>query len=370
MGFQQRKRARELGLNIGDFPPGPSNAISDVPGVLVGHTTLIHGKGKLVPGKGPVRTGATAILPHKDNLFTEPVVGTVHIINGFGKAVGLAQLLELGRIETPILLTSTLNVGLVEDAVTQYVIEQNPEAGVSGSTPNPIVAECHDGYLNDAQGRHVHKEHIFQAIRSATAKIEEGCVGAGTGMMAFGYKSGIGTASRELPDKHGGFTIGGLVVPNCGRKGDLIIKGIPITQILDELQQPSPTSLLTSEGGSIIVILATNAPLTSRQLTRIARRAVIGIGRTGSVVSHGSGDFVIAFSTAYRDQTNKQDLVVRRTQLLDRRLTPFFGAAIEVTEEAILNALCMATRMIGRDNNIAEPLPLEKINRTQKNHRK
>ena len=361
MASQQRKRARELGLDIGDLPPGPSNAISDVPGVLVGHTTLVHGKGKLVPGKGPVRTGATAILAHNENLFTEPVVGTVHIINGFGKAAGLAQLLELGRIETPILLTSTLNVGLVEDAVTQYVIEQNPEAGVSEPTPNPIVAECHDGYLNDAQGRHVHKEHIFQAIRSATAKVEEGCVGAGTGMMAFGYKSGIGTASRELPDKHGGFIIGCLVVPNCGRKGDLIIKGIPITQILDEPQQPITTPHSTPDGGSIIVILATNAPLTSRQLQRVARRAVIGIGRTGSVVSHGSGDFVIAFSTAYRDQTNKQDLVVRRPQLLDRMLTPLFGAAIEVTEEAILNGLCMATRMVGRDNHVAESLPLESI---------
>lgn len=358
---QRRKRARVLGLDIGTLSPGPANAISDVPGVLVGHVTLIHGKGKLVSGKGPVRTGATAILPHNENLFTAPVVGTVHVINGFGKAAGLAQLLELGRIETPILLTSTLNVGLVEDAVTQYVIEQNPEAGVSGPTPNPIVAECHDGYLNDAQGRHVHKEHIFQAIRSASAKIEEGCVGAGTGMMAFGYKSGIGTASRKLPDKHGGFTIGALVVPNCGRKGDLIMKGIPITRILDEAQQSTTTPLPTPEGGSIIVTLATNAPLTSRQLARIARRAVIGIGRTGSVVSHGSGDFVIAFSTAYRDQTGKQDLVVRRTQLLDRKLTPFFGAAIEATEEAILNALCMATCMVGRDNHVAESLPLVSI---------
>lgn len=363
MESQQRKRARELGLDIGVLPPGPLNAISDVPGVLVGHSTLIHGEGKLVPGKGPVRTGATAILPHGENLFTEPVVGTVHIINGFGKAAGLAQLLELGRIETPILLTSTLNVGLVEDAVTQYVIEQNPEAGVSGPTPNPIVAECHDGYLNDAQGRHVRKEHIFEAIHSATATTEEGCVGAGTGMMAFGYKSGIGTASRELPDKLGGFTIGGLVVPNCGRKGDLIINGMPITQILGESSTtPNPP---IREGGSIIVILATNAPLTSRQLARVARRAVIGIGRTGSVVSHGSGDFVIAFSTAYRDRTSKQDLVVRRTQLLDRKLTSLFGAVIEVTEEAILNALCMATKMVGRDNHVAEPLPLGNI-RNQK----
>lgn len=355
------KRAREIGLQIGSLTPGPSNAITDIPGVLVGHTTLIRGKGKLVPSQGPIRTGVTAILPHGRNLYKDPVVGTVHIINGFGKAVGLAQLLELGRIETPIVLTSTLNVGLVEDAVTQYMIAQNPLAGISKPTPNPVVAECHDGYLNDAQGRHVRKQHVFDAIQSADSQVIEGCVGAGTGMMAFGYKSGIGTASRVLSDTQGGYLVGGLVLPNCGRRGDLILNGYPISKVLGEQVESDPHPYTHAENGSIIVIIGTDAPLTSRQLLRIARRGVIGIGRTGSVVSHGSGDFVIAFSTAKHKPSRDQALVLQREQLQDRNLTPLFRATIEVTEEAIINALTMATPMVGRDGHEAEVLPLDKI---------
>jgi D-aminopeptidase len=360
MSLSKRKRARDLGITIGLLSPGEANSITDVPGVLVGHTTLIEGEGKLVPGKGPIRTGVTAILPHGGNLFAEPVVGAVHIINGYGKAVGLAQLMELGRIETPILLTSTLNVGIVEDAVTQYVIEQNPQVGISKTTPNPLVAECHDGFLNDAQGRHVGQQHVFEAIKKASTIVKEGCVGAGTGMMAYGYKSGIGTSSRMLPEKQGGYTISCLVVPNCGRKGSLILDGTPITQLLN--QPPHDTQdPVTSEGGSIVIVLAINAPLSSRQLIRIARRAVIGIGRTGSVVSHGSGDFVIAFSTAYKERQEAQSPVVNRTQLRDRLLTPFFGAVVEATEEAILNALFMAQTLTGRDNHVGEALPVDKI---------
>ncbi len=356
----KRKRAREIGLEIGSIPPGVGNSITDVPGVLVGHTTLIEGEGKLIPGKGPIRTGVTAILPHDGNLFTESVVGAVHIINGFGKAVGLAQLMELGRIETPILLTSTLNVGIVEDAVTEYMIEQNPQAGISKTTPNPIVAECHDGYLNDAQGRHVRKSHVFAAIQNVTADVQEGCVGVGTGMMAFGYKSGVGTASRVLPKKQGGYYIGSFAVPNCGRKGDLILNGTPINKLLKESPKLSPDPAY-SEGGSIVVVIATNAPLSSRQLSRMARRAVIGIGRTGSVVSHGSGDFVIAFSTAYRENSEISSLTIERTQLQEKWLTAYFGAVVEATEEAIVNALCMATPMTGRDNFTAEALPIDII---------
>ena len=360
MSLGKRKRAREIGLDIGSIPPGPNNSITDVSGVLVGHSTIIGGKGKLIPGKGPIRTGATAIRPHAGNLFSESVVGAVHIINGFGKAVGLAQLMELGRIETPILLTSTLNVGIVEDAVTQYVVEQNPESGITKTTPNPIVAECHDGYLNDAQGRHVQKSHVFEAIQSASSKVEEGCVGAGTGMMAYGYKSGIGTASRVLPEKQGGYIVGSLAIPNCGRKGDLILNGSPITKLLGQTSNPVNDSPRI-EGGSIVVIIATNAPLSSRQLGRLARRAVIGIGRTGSVVSHGSGDFVIAFSTAYRELVNTSDVTFKRTQLRDGLLTAYFGAVVEATEEAIVNALCMATHMRGRDNHVGEPLPIDEL---------
>ncbi|MFX1565181.1 MAG: P1 family peptidase [Promethearchaeota archaeon] len=356
---KERQRARELGLIIGSMPPGPHNTIADVPEVLVGHATIIEGEGKLVPGQGPIRTGVTAILPHGGNLFLEPVVGAVHIINGFGKAVGLAQLMELGRIETPILITSTLNVGIVEDAVTQYVIEQNPQTGISQSTPNPLVAECHDGFLNDAQGRHVRSPHVFSAIKGASNQVEEGCIGAGTGMMAYGFKSGIGSASRVLPEKQGGYTLGCLVVPNCGREGDLILNGTPITRILNNPH--STPSFPRSEGGSIIIVIATDAPLSSRQLTRIARRGVIGIGRTGSIVSHGSGDFVIAFSTAYQEKEEAKPLVVDRRQLRETYLTPFFGAVVETTEEAILNALFMATTMTGRDNHVGNALPISKV---------
>lgn len=358
----KRQRVRELGLVIGSGICGSQNSITDVPDVLVGHATLIRGKGKLVPGRGPVRTGATAILPHGGNLFEEPVIATVHVINGFGKAVGLAQLQELGRLETPILLTSTMNVGLVEDAVTQYVTEQNPKAGITVPTPNPIVAECHDGFLNDAQGRHVRRQHVFAAINDACSIVVEGCVGAGTGLTAFGYKSGIGTASRILPAKSGGYTIGCLVTPNFGRRGSLIMGGVPIGQLLGDADTvPAAATSMHLGGGSIVVVLATNAPLTSRQLARIARRAVIGIGRTGSIVSHGSGDFVIAFSNAHSEHRSSSDLTIQREQLRDHRLTPIFSAAIEVTEEAILNGLCMATSMVGRDNHVAKALPLDDV---------
>ncbi|MFX0113342.1 MAG: P1 family peptidase [Candidatus Hodarchaeota archaeon] len=355
----KRHRLRELGISIGFGTPGLQNKLTDVSGVLVGHTTLIQGHGKLIPGEGPIRTGVTAILPHDGNLYEGSVVAAVHVINGFGKATGLAQLQELGRVETPILITNTLNVGLVQDAVTQYMIEENPAAGISTSTPNPIVGECHDGYLNDAQGRHVRQKHVYDAIRTAGKAVIEGCVGAGTGMIAYGCKSGVGTASRCLPKKDGGYMVGCLTVPNCGRGGDLIIAGTLVRRLFAALApsiRPKPPA---SEGGSIIVILATDAPLSSRQLARIARRATIGIGRTGSVISHGSGDFVIAFSTAYQEVRSSAPLTVQREQLRDRYLTPLFAAAVEATEEAILNALCMATSMAGRDDHIVEALPLD-----------
>ncbi|MFX1562660.1 MAG: P1 family peptidase [Promethearchaeota archaeon] len=369
--MMKRQRVRDLGLVIGSGTCGPQNSITDVSDVLVGHSTLIRGKGNLIPGKGPIRTGVTAILPHRGNLYEESVIGTVHVINGFGKAVGLAQLLELGRLETPILLTSTMNVGLVEDAVTQYVVEQNPMAGISSPTPNPIVAECHDGFLNDAQGRHVRRQHVFAAINEASSVVVEGCVGAGTGLMALGYKSGIGTASRILPEKSGGYTIGCLVTPNFGRRGSLIMGGVPVGQLLEKAELMSAEASSSHlDGGSIVVVLATNAPLSSRQLGRIARRAVIGIGHTGSFVSHGSGDFVIAFSNAHHEFRSSSDSVIHREQLRDHLLTPFFSAAVEVTEEAILNGLCMATSMTGRDDHFVEALPLEEVHQLLNAHLK
>ncbi len=351
-----RKRFRELGLTISIGKLGPKNMITDVPGVLVGHDTLIQGDGDLKPGEGPIRTGITTILPHNQNLYKNPVVGTIHVINGFGKATGIAQIQEVGLIDSPISITSTMNVGKVYDALIEYITQQNPDAGISSHTPNPVVLECHDGYLNDSQGRHVHKKHVFRALNNSTDFVKEGCVGAGTGMMTFGYKSGIGTASRLLPEKHGSYLLGCLTVPNYGRRGDLIIRGQPIGKILlEQANGHHKQGDNISDGGSIVVVLATNAPLSSRQLTRIAKRAVIGIGNTGSIVSHGSGDFVIAFTT----QTES-------SRLKDSQLTPFFAATIEAIEESIFNSLCMATPMIGRDNRRAPALPLDSVTKLLK----
>lgn len=355
-----RSRVRDIGLVVGSGSPGPLNAVSDVPGVVVGHTTLIEGDGDLVPGSGPVRTGVTAVLPHEGNLYTSPVVAAAHVINGFGKAVGLAQMMELGLLESPILITNTLNVGRVWDAAVDFLIEQNPRSGITSPTPNPVVLECHDGFLNDAQGRHVNAEHVFAAIRNARRDAAEGCVGAGTGMTAFGYKSGVGTSSRVLPRRYGGYTVGCLVVPNYGRRGDLIMGGIPIGRLL-EVSDAAVREQPRSEDGSIIVIIGTDAPLSSRQLGRIAKRSVVAIGRTGSVVSHGSGDFVVAFSTAHRRPSTESERSFHKEQLHDRRLTPLFGATVEATEEAILNALCLATSMTGRDGNFAPELPLKRV---------
>ncbi|MBC7261721.1 MAG: P1 family peptidase, partial [Chloroflexi bacterium] len=214
---QKRPRARELGIVVGELPTGTWNAITDVEGVLVGHCTLISGHGPLVPGKGPVRTGVTAVLPHGGNIFRDKVAASAHVINGFGKCMGLPQVLELGTLETPVLLTNTLNVGIVADACIQWSLEQNPDIGIATSTVNPVVGECNDGFLNDIQGRHVRAEHVFAALNSAASgPVEEGAVGAGTGMSAFGFKAGVGTASRKLPAAWGAFTVGVLLVANFG----------------------------------------------------------------------------------------------------------------------------------------------------------
>ena len=223
-----RPRARDLGIIIGELSPGPQNSITDVEGVLVGHCTLIKGRGKLIPGKGPIRTGVTVILPHKGNLFKEKVRAACYVINGFGKPIGLIQLNELGIIETPIALTNTLNVGLVTDALIEYMLEQNEDIGVTTGSVNPVVLECNDSYLNDIRGRHVKKEHVFEAIRKASANVEEGCVGAGTGMCSFDWKSGIGTSSRKIPNRYGGYCVGVLVLSNFGRMENLRINGVPV----------------------------------------------------------------------------------------------------------------------------------------------
>ncbi|MCG3222130.1 MAG: P1 family peptidase, partial [Candidatus Heimdallarchaeota archaeon] len=281
---EERFRLRELGLKVGDLEIGKLNSIADVPGVKVGHHTIIEGEGVLTPGKGPIRTGVTVILPHQGNIFREKVVASSFVMNGFGKTIGLPQIQELGTIESIIALTGTLNIPKVADALIDYHLEKNPDIGIKTSTINIVVGECNDSYLNDIQGRHVRKEHVFEAIKNASSNVEEGAVGAGTGMVSFGYKSGIGTSSRKIVLDDEEFFIGVLVLSNFGHKKDLTILGQKYHQEHESIDSES------KEKGSIMVIVATNAPMNSRQLQRIAKRAPLGISRTGSFVSWGSGD--------------------------------------------------------------------------------
>lgn len=356
-----RPRARELGLLVGELPPGPHNAITDVAGVRVGHTTLIVGDGPLRPGQGPVRTGVTVILPHADNLFRQKVPGAVHTINGFGKICGFEEVRELGVIEAPLALTNTLNVGLVADALVQHAIRQSPDIGVRTNSVNVVVGECNDGYLNDMQGRHVRAEHVWAAIDAAVSgPVPEGAVGAGTGTSCFGWKGGVGTASRLAPVDAGGFTVGALVQSNFGRPRDLMVLGTPLGRYL---QPPGGMQQPIQEKGSIMIVLATDAPLDARQLQRACVRAAVGLARAGSHHMHGSGDFVIAFSTAYRIEHEPASLTTSRAVLVDERraMAELFPAVAECVEEAILDSLCCAETMAGRDGNTRYALPVEEV---------
>jgi D-aminopeptidase len=348
----KRQRVRERGISPGGIPPGPQNAITDVAGVRVGHVTLVEGE-----GLHAVRTGVTAILPHEGSLYQQKVMAAVHTVNGYGKAIGFEQVRELGQIESPIALTNTASVGLVADALIAWTFEHNPKA----RSVNVVVGECNDGYLNDIRGQHVRREHVWQAIAAAApGPVAEGNVGAGTGMVCFGFKGGVGTASRQLDADRGGFTVGALVVANFGQRPLLRMDGLPVGRHLADWEGES---VVSKEDGSIVMVVATDAPLTSRQLLRVAKRAGLGLARTGTGGSHGSGDFVIAFSTA-----NRSPLVTRsRTRKIEalaetgETLNPVFLATIEAVEEAILNALCTAETMTGRDGHIVYALPLDAV---------
>ena len=355
----RRPRARDLGVEIGFLETGPLNAITDVPGVKVGHVSLIEGEGDLEVGRGPVRTGVTAIVPHGGNVFTEKVCAAVHVINAFGKSLGLPQVAELGNIETPILLTSTLSVWNVANAVIDYVSAQNPQV----YSFNPVVGECNDGAFNDAIGRHVRREHVFEALDKASeANCEEGNVGAGVGMTGFGWKAGIGTASRRVAIEDGDFTVGALVLTNTGSERELRIDGIPVGRELTP-DTEGPTL------GSIMIVIATDAPLSARQLGRIARRGGFGLARTGGTAGHGSGDFVIAFTNGNRIspsgvQTSRPDAFVPEPQL-----SAFFTAAIDSVEEAIVNSMLRADTLVGRDGNRRMGIPIDRLQEIISRHR-
>jgi D-aminopeptidase len=361
--MNDRPRAREIGLRVGILPPGPLNAITDVPGVLVGQTTVIRGDA--------VRTGITAILPHGENLFREKVPAAIHVGNGFGKLMGSTQVNELGEIETPILLTNTLNVAKVADGLIDWMLALPGNEDVR--SVNPVVGETNDGYLNDIRGRHLGREEVFSAIRGAVAgPVAEGSVGAGTGTVAFGFKGGIGTSSRRLPaalGSPGGFTVGVLVQSNYG--GVLTIGGAPVGQELGQyyLREVVESGRISHDqrmasredpNGSIMIVVATDVPLDHRQLRRLAERAMSGLARTGSSGSNGSGDYVIAFSTA-RENRIRSSEQVRSVRLLGNEpLSPLFQSVIEATEEAVYNSLFRATSVTGRSGNRAEALPLDR----------
>lgn len=345
-------RVRELGLQgFWRLAPGTHNAITDVAGVRAGHATVWFGEGRMVPGKGPARTGVTVILPHGGDLYRNKVAAAVYTINGYGKACGFEQVRELGEIETPIALTNTLNVWRVADALVDYTLRANPMIGIDmhTGTINPVVGECNDGYLNDIQGRHVTATHVFAALETASADaVAEGAVGAGTGTTCYGWKGGIGTASRVTPDTTGSFTVGALVQTNFGVPEDLRFAGVHVGQ---SLCPPQPSEL---ERGSVMVVLATDAPLDARQLHRLCVRAGAGLARTGTTIGHGSGDFVIAFSTTQRASKHPD---IDEAQAM----SGLFLAVVESVEEAVLNSLCAAETVVGRDGHIRHALPVSLI---------
>jgi D-aminopeptidase len=338
-----RRRLRQLGYAVGRFPTGERNALVDVPGVTVGHRTLVEGD--------RLRTGVTAILPHGGNLYTEKVLGACHTINGYGKAAGLSQLAELGTIESPLLLTSTLSVGPVWEGGLRHVLDANPEAAVDRDTVNVIVGECFDGWLSDARALAVRPEHALEAIAAAAAdEVGEGAVGAGTGTSCFGYKAGIGGASRQTA----AHVLGCLVCANYGARRDLHLLVGPVELEAAVAEPPAA-------GGSIVIVLGTDAPLTERQLRRLAARATFGLGRTGGFGANASGEYALAFSTAQRvpHRADRDELVLRVLPDESLAMRELFEATAEVVQEAVLNSLCAAEAMEGRDGNRVEALPYE-----------
>ncbi len=353
-------RARQLGIRIGRYTPGRYNAITDVPGVRVGHTTLVSGKGPLRVGKGPVRTGVTAILPNRGNIFLERIVGSGFILNGAGEVSGLTQVNEWGLIETPILLTNTLSVGVCSTATVEYLVRQYPGIGVEHDVVIPVVGECDDSWLNDAGGQHIKSQHVFAAIENAAGgPVEEGNVGGGTGMITCDFKGGIGTASRRLPQQEGGYVVGVLVMSNFGRMQDLRIDGLPVGEVLAE--EYAEGTVRKESYGSIIVVLATNAPLWPNQITRLCKRAALGVGRVGSYAAHRSGEIIVGFSTANKIPRETRKMIYRMKVLLDRCIDPLYRGVMEATEEAILNALCASEAMEGHSGHRAPALPLDRV---------
>ncbi len=354
-------RARDLGIVIGELPTGPGNAITDVPGIRVGHTTLVSGDGPLVVGKGPIRTGVTVILPHDGDPGREPIFAGSHTLNGNGEMTGLEWVRESGMLTTPIGLTNTHSVGVVRDALIAASVAERKEVG---HWSMPVVAETWDGYLNDVDGQHVRSEHVFEALRAAAGgPVAEGNVGGGTGMKAFGFKAGIGTSSRRVAAEHGGYTVGVLVQANHGRRSRLRVDGVPVGHEIPHAELSGTGAPPVS--GSIIAVVATDAPLLPQQCRRLAQRASLGVARGGGGGENDSGDMFLAFATGNRtlhpEEDERAPLTFDLAMLNDDHIDELFWATIEATEEAILNALVAAETMVGRDGITFHALPHDRL---------
>ncbi len=356
-----RRRVRDAGIVIGRYPTGKWNSITDVSEVKVGHTTLIAGEGKLIAGKGPVRTGVTCVMPGP-NVFVDRVIGSSFVLNGAGEVSGLTQVQEWGFFETPILLTNTMSVGKVSDATVSWMTRRFPGIGTEWDVVIPVVGECDDSYLSDVVGRHIRSDHVYSAIeRAASGPIAEGSVGAGTGMITCDFKAGIGTSSRRIeteghPDV---YTLGVLVLSNFGICRNLRVDGMPIGEILEPDYRTVAKRMYSY--GSIICIVATDAPMLPSQIGRLCKRAALGIGRCGSYAAHGSGEIIVGFSTGNKVPRQAPGMTYKLDTLLDPFLGSFYEAVIECTEEAILNSLFMAPDMTGQGDNFAPGLPLDRV---------
>lgn len=356
----ERKRARELGIIIGDQDPGPCNAITDVKGVRVGHTTVIKGK-----GKGAVRTGVTAILPNNGRIYKENLYVSYFNLNGWGEMTGIAPLEKTGRLKTPIFLTGTYNVGIVYDAAVDYLTQSFRGLENYEDIAQPIVAECFDDFLSDTKIRMISKEDVFQAIKNArSGPVEEGSVGGGTGMVSFGFKGGIGTSSRIVSIKNNEYTVGVLVMANTASRRQLRIDGVPVGKEIEGFKYRDGKSK------SIILIAATDAPLLPFQLKKIAKRAALGLAQTGATSNTGSGDIILAFSTGNKIPRGFSTSFFEIRSVSDFWITPLYKATVEATQEAIINALTSAHTITGRDGNTAFGLPLDQVKKIMKKYQR
>jgi D-aminopeptidase len=359
----KRPRLRDLGVEIGTLPPGPLNAITDVAGVRVGQSTVIAGAG--APGQPAVRTGVTAIHPHEGSVFRSMVPASIAVLNGAGEITGRSQVDEFGYVETPILITNTLSVGAVHQATVEWLCQKEPTIG-AGNFVVPVVAETYDGFLNDTTGQHVEAEHVFAALDGAAGgPVAEGNVGGGTGMMLFNFKGGNGTSSRLIEIGGASYTVGVFVQGNFGARQDLLVDGVPVGLEISDLQ-PEGTERPISERpkeGSVIVVIATDAPLSGRQLGRLCRRGMLGLSRTGAIAGNSSGDLLIAFSNTPENRVDRFDErpLVRQTRLRDEAINPLFRATVDATAEAVLNALVAAETMVGHLGNVAHALPHDRL---------